>query len=229
MKGLKLAIIYGFKPHELGCCGPEKKETSVLLNYLHGQKEMEASAREILSQFKRAYAFYQLIAKSNGITDPFDSKVVEAYWIGSALLEKVKLDDLKKMVIDEYPKIEQIAPEAIKRLANKIPAGALAHHSFQVLFNSGHDSEEIDLCLIGWGVVKSVNGNKLIVKIPASSNKKNEGRKIIFWDTNLLPKVKNGDWVSFHWNCACQVLTKNQVKNLEKYTKNNLAVFKRRI
>ena len=43
--------------------------------------------------------------------------------------------------------------------------------------------------------------------------------KEIDWDKDLLPKIKTGDWVSFHWNQVVEVLKDEDRRNLEKYTK----------
>ena len=36
--------------------------------------------------------------------------------------------------------------------------------------------------------------------------------------------VQPGDWVSVHWGWACEVLTPEQVDNLERYSRLNLAI-----
>lgn len=40
------------------------------------------------------------------------------------------------------------------------------------------------------------------------------------------PKIKKGNFVSFHWNMACDRLSKSQVKNLEKYTCHHLKLLR---
>ncbi len=47
-------------------------------------------------------------------------------------------------------------------------------------------------------------------------------KKELVWDKEILPDVKIGDWVSFHWNHAIQILNENNVVNLYKYAKNTL-------
>ncbi|MBI4226424.1 hypothetical protein HY612_04915, partial [Candidatus Roizmanbacteria bacterium] len=41
----------------------------------------------------------------------------------------------------------------------------------------------------------------------------------------FLKNLKVGDWVSFHWGFACDVLTTWQVRNLEFYTKKAIDFF----
>ena len=46
--------------------------------------------------------------------------------------------------------------------------------------------------------------------------------KEINWDKTMLPNVEVGDWISFHWNYAIQILNEENITNLYKYTKNSL-------
>ena len=41
---------------------------------------------------------------------------------------------------------------------------------------------------------------------------------------NKLIKPKVEDWVSLHWSWVCDVLAEQQVKNLDKWAKYNLAL-----
>jgi len=41
----------------------------------------------------------------------------------------------------------------------------------------------------------------------------------IDWNKYIIKEPKVGDWISFHWKQACQILTLEQVKNLDYYTK----------
>jgi len=204
MSGLKLAALYGIKPHSLGFCGP--KDKGALLNYLKGKsasRQTGKKIRKILEQFKGAYPYYELIAKNNGIKDPFDERVVRAYWVGNKLLEK-------------DPKLYH------------------CHHVLVVGSVTGRivlKGKLLDLCRICWGkVIKvsakggSASGGKSqklkVIYQPLVGNKlRKPVEKEIDWDKDLVPKVKIGDWVSFHWNQAVEVLTEKDVKNLEKYTK----------
>lgn len=200
MSGIKLAALYGIKPHKLGFCGPkDKKDTQLLSDYLKGARIKENKIRVILKEFKGAYPYYKLIAKSNGIKDFFDKRVIKAYWVGNKLLDKV----------------EKIKP----------------HHSYHVLVVGSVTGRIVlkgkllDLCRIGWGrVIKlKVKSQKLKIEYcPLIGKKKfklgKTIKKEIEWDRDLLPKVKTGDWVSFHWNQAVEILTNKDIKNLRKYT-----------
>jgi len=199
MSGLKLAALYGIKPHSLGFCGP--KDKGALLNYLKGKsasRQTGKKIRKILEQFKGAYPYYELIAKNNGIKDPFDERVVRAYWVGNKLLEK-------------DPKLYH------------------CHHVLVVGSVTGRiklEGKLKDLCRVSWGKVEELKVKSPKLKViyqPLVGNKlRKPVEKEIDWDKDLVPKVKIGDWVSFHWNQAVEVLTEKDVKNLEKYTKATL-------
>jgi len=226
MSGLKLATLYGFYPHRLGFCGLQKDSAKkALLSYLSGEKITEQKIRRILGTFKGAFSYYKLIAESNGIRNPFDEKVVRAYWIGNQLLEKVPIASLRKMIIKEFA----------KKKAKDIPSTSIAHHSFHVLVIgsvSGRvilEGKLLDLCRITWGKViqksKIENQKSKIVIEYQPLRKKNKryflGKPIhrfVFWDKNFVPKIKVGDGVATHWNHIVQILDKRDLTNLKKYT-----------
>lgn len=230
MSGLKIAALYGISPHRLGFCGPqEKSATKTLLNYLSGQKISQQKIRRILKSFQGAYPYYKLIAKTNKIPDPFSERVVKAYWVGNKLLERVKIDDLRLMIKEEFSKPGFLRKEIAFKKSEEIPANSKPHHNFHVLILGSVTGRIIlkgkllDLCRISWGKVKKIEEKKIEVKYqPLTGRKKiNLGEPIkkgIFWNKGLID-LKRGDWVSFHWNNAVQRLSKKDVENIKKYTK----------
>lgn len=243
-KGLRLAAIYGFPSSRLGFCGKgNKKNLKILSEFITGNQSLEKQTRKILSTFEAAFSYYKLIAKCSKTIDPFHEKVVGAYWLGNKLLKNVKTSDLKKMIVSDFTKPGLLSKKQARQKADKIPQGVAAHHSFHVLFIGSItgriklNDKLLDVCRVGWGRVidikkqkaKSKNElRKLIVKykpLVVGKNKYYLGKPIkkeIIWDKRFLSKVKIEDTVSFHWNKACQVLTKKQKENLEKYTRKNL-------
>lgn len=202
-QGLKIAIKYSIVPCQLGYCGPtDEPEKKILLEFLRGEKIDEQKIRQILQQFAGTNLYYNFIARSNGITDPFDKKVVEAYWTGNELLDKLN--------------------------------GA-GHHSFHV-YKIGSITGRIqftdnlrDLCRIGWGCVKKIKAEKIIIEHqPIIRNKNNklelgeETGKIVGWDKIILPRLEIGNIVSIHWDKAIEVLEEQQMANLKKFTLMNI-------
>jgi len=230
MQGLKLAALYGIYPHKLGFCGPqEKSATKALLNYLSGKKISEKKIRKILEEFKGAFSYYKLIAKSNDIKDPFNEKVVKAYWIGNDLLEKVKTSDLKKMIAKDFSGLGLLKKGEIKEKLKKVSSISKPHHSFHVLIMGSVTGRIvlkeglIGFCLINWAKVKKIKNKRIVIEYRLLvKNKKFQFGKLIekeiILEKSFIPKVKIGDWVALHWNHPIQILSKKEVSNLKKYT-----------
>ena len=45
--------------------------------------EIDRGLRDLAAGFEGAYPYLELIAAANGIEDPLDTRVVDAYWIGN--------------------------------------------------------------------------------------------------------------------------------------------------
>ena len=58
----------------------------------YSQEEIKRALNKLVSFF-----FYRVIALANNIEDPFDIRIVKAHWIGSELLEKVKISHIGKV------------------------------------------------------------------------------------------------------------------------------------
>ena len=236
MSGLKLASIYGFPPSRLGYCGlGTKKNLKVINDFLHGDNSLSSDVREILCTFEAAYSYYQLIAKANKMSDPFDRKVVEAYWLGNKFLENVKLNDIKKMIRSDFVRPNLLTKKQAEEKIKRLKEGVLPNHLFHVLFIGSITSriklvgKLIDVCRIGWGKVKKIKDKKIIVSYqPLAINGKykfgkNENKTLV-WDRDILSKLKVSDFVTFHWGRACQVLSKEQLKNINKYSLHNIVI-----
>ena len=48
--------------------------------------------------------------------------------------------------------------------------------------------------------------------------------KNIDWDKKIVPRIKIGDWVSFHWGMVAQALSSKEVASLKKHTQNTLKI-----
>jgi hypothetical protein len=235
--GLKLAARYSYRPFTLGFCGPQNNEAKkIITNYLLGEKNLEDKVKGVFEKFIGAYPYYQLIAWKNKIKDPFDKKVVEAYWVGNKLLEKVSKKDIALMILGAFSLPGWLPLPKAKKVIEDLPLKSLPHHSFHVLFlGSVTDTvaikgKAIDLCRISWGQVKKVSGDKLIVEykpliLKPRPRLAGKIKKEISYEPNFGVIITVGDWVSFHWDFVSDKLDKIQVKNLEKYTLHNLKLY----
>lgn len=230
MAGLKIAALYSYPPQRFGLCGMGRKEKGPeIFHFLLGKRV--SNIRKILEGFEGALLYYKLIAKENKISDSFNEKVVRAYWVGNELLEKVKVSKLRELVKKylKKPKLAKILPEI-----------ARAHHSFHVLV-AGPKQKDLtltegmkDLCKISWGKILKIANCKLqIVNLEVEYQPllkerewflgKSKKRKI-FWDERILPKVKVGDFISFHWDFALERLSKKDLEKLKKYTQISIGI-----
>jgi len=227
MSGLKIAALYSFPPGRFGLCGMGEESSHEILDFLKGEKV--PNIKEILETFEGSLLYYKLISKENNISNHFDEKVVKAYWIGNELLEKVRILKLREMVAKKLKK---------PKLAKNLPQISRAHHSFHVLVAGPMKKDLImtegmkDLCKISWGKIIKIEDCKmqianLIVEYqPLLKEKKwflgKPTKRRIFWFKNILPKLKVGDFISFHWDLALEKLTKKEMENLKKYTQLSL-------
>lgn len=201
MSGLKIAALYGIIPHQLGFCGPlDKTATGKLLDFLSGKAVLEKEIRNILREFKGAFSYYESIAKSNKIRDPFDERVVKAYWLGNKLLEKAKISEKFPFHLFHVLKVGSITGRIVLR-------GKL-----------------LDLCRISWGQVEEIKKIKVLIRYqPLRKYKKRFSldkltKKEVSWNKSIAPVIKTGQMVSLHWNYIIQVLNKKELNNLKKYT-----------
>jgi hypothetical protein len=223
MRGLKIAALYSFPPGRFGLCGMGEEASHEILDFLKGEEV--ANIKAILETFEGSLFYYRLIAKENKISNHFDEKVVRAYWIGNELLEKVRVSKLKEVVAKNLKR---------PKLAEKLPENSRAHHSFHVLVAGPMKRDLImtegmkDLCKVSWGKILKIEDCKmqianLIVEYqPLLKERKwflgKPIKRRIFWFKSILPKVKVGDIVSFHWDLALEKLSKTDLRNLKKYT-----------
>ncbi|MDD5566612.1 MAG: DUF6390 family protein [Patescibacteria group bacterium] len=232
MSGILSCTTYAFMPNRLAYCGPSADRTLFDYGITH---TVDQGLKDILVNFKNLWPYLRFIANSNLIEDAFDEKVVEAYWIGNDLLEKTSKKDLFRHLTESLNLKKRISPRSLEYLLGKIPLGAKPHHTFHVFnvfVHTGHPTlahtlETMDNCRVSWGQIQEIQKDSLIVKSRVLEMA--EGRLRLssprlktvqrsFDEKTFIQEPKIKDWVSFHWNFACEILTPKQVKNLSRYT-----------
>lgn len=228
---------YSFGPNRLHYCGPDaNKELQTLIE--SGESNIGLSV--LLKQFKTLFPYLRKIAEANGIADPFDGRVVEAYWLGNELLERLDKNTLYHFLVDDLKIRDKLKTEELNWLEEKIKLGAVPHHSFHV-FNiwqqTGHndllsDMERMDECRISSGIVTALNGPEIIVStepliytsgrfaLGGGVNKSLTRQLEAEYD---IEQIKPGQIVSIHWSVPCEVITPKQAETLKKYTLKNIA------
>ena len=234
MDGTLTFAKYAFMPNRLTYCGGN--DNKALFDYCVAN-QTDPGLVFILQKFQAALPYLKLIAKSNHIADPFDARVVEAYWLGNELLDRVDLAYFYNSLQERFAK--QLSPKALRWLLSKPPIGARPHHSFHVFdvhSRTGtltHSLDTMENCRIGWGQITEIGATHFIVEHQPLVWKDGKLRlgdlreKKVMRQIDGMGFVDNcrvGDYVSFHWNWACETLTPRQVRNLKKYTEYHLAL-----
>ena len=230
MDGTELASRFSYITNSLRFCGP-KEACRQFLKYANKKdgKSLD-DVRESIKKFEGLYPYLSSIAEKNS-KDFLDYEVVEAYWIGNRLLEKLNDEDIKqiigKLMYRGLPK--SIGESLIKNL----PHGFAPHHNFNVFYvGVGRTSgtvetnlQNMDNCRISWGKVAEVHDSNLIVKTQSLKNENGkfflseDETKTAVYFREMLPKIKKNDMVALHWGFACCVLDEGQLGNLKKYSK----------
>jgi hypothetical protein len=230
---------YAYGPNRLGYCGPDAVEELFGEGSTGGD---DRALRELARSFEGAWPYLELIARSNGIADPLDRNVVEAYWLGNSLLERVGRGPLADSLAMRFrPKLRA---DGWRWLAGKPEAGAVPVHAFHVLdvfpriglLRSGaidRALEVMDSCRIRWGRVLERDGEWLVVSVVPLGLE--DGRLVLGparpervqgWrdGAGFVDGADVGDVISIHWSWACERLTGAQLGRLVAWTRHELAV-----
>jgi hypothetical protein len=232
--GLLRFIRYAFMPNHLGYCGGRSSE--VLLE--HGSEgRADGRLKPLLAEFSGAVPYLRTIAGANGITDPFDPRVVEAYWLGNDLLAGVEAADLYRSLEERFG--HQLPASVREQVLRKPPQGAKPYHLFHVVDVYRHLESDVvgmaamESCRVSWGQVTSVERTALVVQrrpLVLREGKLTLGeprpepvaREVL--ERGFVEAVAVGDWISIHWGWACEVLSERRRQNLERYTRYHLAL-----
>ena len=234
--GLVTCCRYAYPPNSLQLCGPDAK---IDLAFYSGNGSADLGTKEILRQFSTLSPYLSLIAYENSIADPFDARVVEAYWLGNSLLKKVPKRAYADHLKETIGLKKKIKSKELNFILNKFNFEALPIHAFHVLNiykRTGHIEipktiQTMDACLINYGKVIDIQQGKIKVK---TQRLKHDGKKLDL-EKNIeriigiqgtvdfeAKKLKTGDWVTYHWGILCQKITNRQLMNLKYF--NNLSI-----
>lgn len=230
---------YAYGPNRLGLCGPDDAE-SLIGQGSRGEDEREL--RGLALGFEGAYPYLELIARANGIADPLDRRVVEAYWLGSSLLDAVTPNLLGESLRQRFR--ARLRGPAWGWMASTAPAGAKPVHAFHVLDvfprvgflraeQAGAVLTAMDSCRIRWGRVVGRVGDELVVDVVPLAMEAGKLRlgtprpeTVAGWRDGMgfLGDVQPGDVVSIHWGWACDVLDGDQAARLIAWTRRELDI-----
>lgn len=234
--GAVLFARFAYPPNALGYCGPPDAQALLEQTAAASTPGLRVLARA----FEGAWPYLELIAGASHL-DPLDPRVVEAYWIGNPLLERVGASALCRSLEDRF---RRRTGRDVERLLAAAPAGALPHHSFHVLgvypwvglLRSGDVANPLHVlekCRIRWGRVQAVAGDQVQVRsrpLMWDGHRLSLGVPHDEWAVGaadglaLTPSVSVGDWCALHWDWVCDVLSLRRLAALQHYTARQLAV-----
>jgi hypothetical protein len=225
---------YAFMPNRLGFCGGPNERG---LFEACAEASVSPELRDWAKQFEGAYPYLTLIARANGLSDPLDYRVVEAYWLGNELLAAVDLAAFYDSLRERFA--SRLSPNALRWVLGKAPAGAKPFHAFHVLDvcrRTGalaESLETLDSCRISWGRVQNIENGHLLVGVQPIvfdagrlALGPSENRQVLrrIDGRGFVDDVCIGDWVSIHWGWVCDRLSERQMHQLRYHTLRHLAL-----
>jgi Family of unknown function (DUF6390) len=234
---------YAYAPNERGYCGPADHRQ--LLEY-GANGVFDNGLVQLMQAFHGAWPYLELIGGATGI-DPLDRRVIEAYWVGNDLLDRVDMARLGNSLRDRF---RARAGPAWDRLTEAVPAGGVPHHSFHVFCiypwvgllrpedRGAQPLQILDQCRIRWGRVTSVHDQDVVVQSrPLLWN----GRQLHYGEPRpetvvravdglgFVTDLQPGEWVSMHWGWICDRLSRRQLRNLQAQSNRTLEMTNHRL
>ncbi|MBB5157078.1 DUF6390 family protein [Saccharopolyspora phatthalungensis] len=242
--GPVLFVRYAFPPNQRGSCGPP--DSGQFFEY-GVTCTVDPGLVELARQFTGAWPYLELIADATGTPDPLDRRVVEAYWIGNDLLDRVGARAMGDSVEERFRRrTGRFGP-----LADSVLAGGMPHHSYHVfcvypwlgLLGGGGTAAEhaltvLDRCRIRWGRVRAVEGDQVVVDTRALTwdgrclglgPAETEIATAAVDGVGFVSDLRPGDQVALHWDWVCDRLTPQQLAALHRYTRHHLDIANHRL
>ena len=192
------------------------------------------AARRALEQFEALMPYLQAIGNYHAL-DPFDLRVVEAYWIGNELLEPfgrpqfaALLDSLRRRGL----------PRSLTdRLVRGLPERPMPHHVFHVAYvGVGNVTGHVETTLANieacrparWRVASIDEGSLSLLGAHLELDHDrirlgSQGSRKVAYEPPLLPELRVGDDVAVHWGLAGLRLSSDQARRLDEWTVRSLA------
>ena len=243
MSGPLLFVRFAYPPNALGYCGPETGDE--LLEYADAGVT-DGGLRQRARGFAGAWPYLEVIAHANGLDDPLDVRVVEAYWLGNGLLDAVAPTWLGSSLEERF---RPVAGRDWPRLAAVIEQAPRPHHNFHVLcvypwvglLRTGATDQALhvlDRCRVRWGRLREIDAGRAVVDAAPLTW---DGRRlglgpprpetvtVAHGGRSLTPGLVPGDLVACHWDWACHRLTARQARRLRAETAVQLGLVNRRL
>lgn len=186
--------------------------------------------------FESALPYLELIAAASDSDDPLDPQVVEAYWIGSPLLDAVDTATIERY-LDERAALVGLDDQPSRPAASPL---LRPHHNFHVLAATPWAApslatqaplEALDKCRVRWGRVLGIEGAVASVRsrplvrtdgVLALGEARIEQARLRPIAESETPRVRRGDWCALHWDWVCDRISTRQLVQLRRYTRMQL-------
>jgi hypothetical protein len=237
-------IRYAYPPNALGYCGPA--DFAAFREYaVAGVADL--GLVQLAQAFAGAWPYLELIAAGCRIADPLDRRVVEAYWVGNDLLDRVPVTEIGDSMQDRF---RLRTGSNFPFLAEGVLAGGVPHHSFAVFCvypwtgllgddrKAKHALMVLDRCRIRWGRVTAVQGDQATVeyrplcwdgRLLTLGQPAAETARLALDGSAITQAIGPGDWVSLHWDWICDRLTQRQLRALRGFTLRHLDLVNHRV
>ncbi len=242
--GPLLFVRYAYPPNALGYCGPD--DFAAFGEYAVAGV-VDQGLVKLAQAFSGAWPYLELISAGCGIDDPLDHRVVEAYWVGNELLDRVPVNKLGDSMAERF---RQRVGNKFQFLAEGVLAGGVPHHSFHVFGvypwvgllgddrKAKHALMVLDRCRVRWGKVTAIGGDQATVeyrplcwdgRLLTLGEPLTEMARLALDGTVLARGIAPGDWVALHWDWVCDKLTDRQLRALRTYTMRHLDMVNHRV
>ena len=231
MDGVALCARFSLATNRLAYCGPAGAEPHLFRAAVSGQGS--PAARSALLQFEALAPYLEAIAHRHGL-DPFDERVVEAYWLGNELLEPFSRSEF--LPILEALRRRGLPRSMAEELASRLPPAPVPHHLFHVAYVgvgnvTGHvptTLENMERCRVAERRVVSLEASELVLEGPrlvpdgSSATLGPPVTERVAYEPELLPGLAPGDYVAVHWRLAGLRLSEGQRRGLAQWTARSL-------
>jgi hypothetical protein len=228
IEALQFESCFSLPPNSLGYCGKNTAAAKFKRCIIDGKCE---GVSEEIKKFIVLYPYLKTIAQISKLP-VFSYQVIESYWLGNDLLKQIKPQHYD-LLLRNFEK-QGVPDFFIQELREKQPKEFIPNHLFHVLHvgvgkASGavpFNLESINQCMIRWGRVKKFKVQSSKFKVELNYLDKDRDKFILkkedqdmSYNTNILGEVHIGDTVVVHWGMVIKILTAEEEKKLEHWTK----------
>lgn len=205
LEGLKLACLYSFGCPKMLLHAKKLPPDidSIFENFLQSSQNYHPQGIEKVLKLLEPFEHYQIIARSSGIADVFDEKVVRAYWFGkNPEGEMRRLENTHNFTV-----LKKIRAEIINN-------PQLPQQAVNLLFD----------CLVCPAKIAEISRGKMEVFLESVEYKKRFvfGEEEFFFaskkaivEKSFAPEIEEEDWISVHLGIVRERICREEVALLQ--------------